>query len=100
MMRISNSVLFGLLIFGVSCVCLARAQERHPQPGFFSHSINYYQPNDDCDQVKVQFAMANGTVHVTFSEPPSKMSGTHLETNFTYFFGDSNCKIKLTLSRP
>jgi hypothetical protein len=103
MMQVSKSVLSGLLILGVLWVCLAQAQERQFLPGFMSHALYYYEPNEDCEQVTIQFAIAKGTVRVAFTDVKDlkdKMSFTHVDANVTYVVGGANCQIRLALSRP
>jgi hypothetical protein len=106
MMQVSKSVLSAALVLGVLSACLAQAQERRLQPGFMSHAVTLYQPDDDCEQVTVQFAIANGSVHVSFNDirelkdTPFRMSGGDVGAKKLYVIGGPNCKIELTLSKP
>lgn len=99
-----RSVLLGASLIVATCACLAQAQERRtPKPGFMSHSISLHPPNEDCEQATIQFAIANGTVQVNFTDirkdAPFKLSGGGDQSKMTYILGGPNCKVELTLSK-
>ncbi|MBN9149774.1 MULTISPECIES: hypothetical protein [unclassified Nitrobacter] len=93
--------LSGLIAFASTASAQNTTKSQSIAEGFAPHSLRLYQPNENCQNVKLNISLDDGTVRVgfeNFTGGDKRKLAEFDQAAMVYTFGEPGCKIEVKVS--